>query len=154
MRAFLILAVLASAAVAADEPKKPADPVKKDEPKKDDKMKKHELSVGFATPTPGYKATITEVRQVGKELWAKVEVTAPGGITPSVIGKAKAEATFDGPDLPVKYYGFGKKWGWKNEEKEITFAADLDKDAVEKWEKDWKDGKVVYEAKKEEKKDK
>lgn len=152
MRAFLILAALAGAAAAED--KKPADPAKKDE-----KMKKHELSVSFATPTPGYTAVISEVREVGKELWAKVDVTAPDGIAAQVIGKAEAKATVEGPDLPVKYAVFGKKWGWKNEEKDITFAADLDKAEVEKWEKAWKDGKTVYAAKKkdekkEEKKDK
>ncbi len=119
-----------------------------DEPKKDDKMKKHELKVTFGTPTPGYKATISEVRVVGKELWAKVDVTAPGGIVAQVLSKTTAEATVEAPDLPVKYAVFGKTWKWKNEEKDIAFADDLSKDDKEKWEKAWKDGKVVFEAKK------
>ena len=148
MRAFLILAVLAAAAVAADE-KKPAEPAKQDS-----KMKKHELKVEFATPNPSWKAAISEARVVGKELWVRVDVSSAGGIAPAVIGKAKADATVEAADLPVKYVVFGKTWGWKNEEKDITFAADLDKEAKEKLEKEWTDGKVVYEAKKkDEKKD-
>lgn len=119
-----------------------------DEPKKDDKMKKHELKVTFATPTPGYVAKISEVRVVGKELWAKVDVTAPDGIVAQVLSKTTAEATVEGPDLPVKYAVFGKTWKWENKEKDITFADGLSKDDKEKWEKAWKDGKVVFEAKK------
>jgi hypothetical protein len=119
-----------------------------DEPKKDEKMKKHELKVTFATPTPGYTAKISEVRVVGKELWAKVDVTAPDGIVAQVISKTTTEATVEGPDLPVKYVVFGKTWKWENKEKDITFADDLSKDDKEKWEKAWKDGKVVFEAKK------
>lgn len=155
MRAFLFLAAVAAvavSAVAADD-KKLADPVKKDEPKKDEKMKKHDLKVEFSVPGGAYKATITEVRQVGKELWAKVEVKSEGFGT-DAITNTKATASFEGPDLPVKYGVFGKTWKWKNEEKDIVFVDDLDKDAKEKLEKEWKDGKVVYEAKKEEKKDK
>jgi hypothetical protein len=144
MRAFLILAALATAAVAADD-KKPAEPVKKDE-----KMKKHDLKVEFSVPGGAYKATITEVRQVGKELWAKVEVKSEGFGT-DAITNTTATASFEGPDLPVKYAVFGKEWGWKNEEKDIIFVKDLDKDAKEKLEKEWKDGKVVFEAKKKDK---
>lgn len=145
MRLFLTLAAVAVAAVTATA----------DEPKKDDKMKKHELKVSFATPNPSWKATISEAKLVGKEIWVKVDVMSPGGIAPQVIGKAEATATIEAPDLPVKYAVFGKTWGWKNEEKDLTFAKDLSKDDLEKWEKAWKDGKVVFEAKKkEEKKDK
>jgi hypothetical protein len=43
---------------------------------------------------------------------------------------------------------FGKTWKWKDEKFECTYADELDKEAVEKWEKAWKDGKVVFEAKK------
>lgn len=138
MRLLLTLAAVAVTAITATA----------DEPKKDDKMKKHELKVKFATPTPGYKATVSEVRVVGKELWAKVDVTAPDGIVAQVISSTTAEAAVEAPDLPVKYAVFGKTWKWKNEEKDITFADDLGKDDKEKWEKAWKGGKVVFEAKK------
>ena len=144
MRLLLTLtavAALAATAAAADD-KKPADPAKKDE-----KMKKHDLKVSFMVPGGAYKATITEVRQVGKELWARVEVKSEGFGT-DAITNTTATASFDGPDLPVKYVVFGKSWGWENEEKGITFVTDKDKDAKEKVEKEWKDGKVVYEAKK------
>lgn len=145
MRVFLILAAVATAAVAAV-----AADDKKDEPK----MKKHELKVEFSVPGGAYKATISEVRQVGKELWAKVDVASEGFGT-DAITNTKATASFEGPDLPVKYAVFGKEWGWKNEEEGIVFVKDLDKDAKEKLEKAWKDGKVVYVAKKkDDKKDK
>ncbi len=139
MRLLLTLAAVAVAAVAA---------VTADEPKKDDKVKKHELKVNFATPNPSWKATISEVRVVGKELWVKVDVASAGGIAPQVIGKAEATATVEAADLPVKYAVFGKTWGWKNEEKGLIFADALSKEEKEAWEKAWKDGKVVFEAKK------
>lgn len=147
MRAFLTLAAFAAAAsvIAADD--------KKDEPK----MKKHELKVEFATPNPSWKATISEARVVGKELWVKVDVASAGGIAIQVIGKAKAEATVEAPDLPVKYGVFGKTWNWKDDDapKNVVFVDELSKEDKEKLEKEWKGGKVVYEAKKkDEKKDK
>lgn len=144
MRQFLTLAavVAATATVAADEPKK------------DDTMKKHDLKVTFATPTPGFVATITEARVVGKELWVKVDLTPPDGIVRQVMSKVTAEKAVEAPDLPVKYAVFGKTWKWKNEEKDITFADDIGKDEKEKWEKAWKDGRVAFETKKDEKKDK
>lgn len=145
MRLLLTLAVVAVAVVTATA----------DEPKKDDKMKKHELKVSFATPNPSWKATISEARVVGQEIWVKVDVNSAGGIAPQVIGKAEATATVEAPDLPVKYAVFGKTWGWKNEEKDLTFADALSKDDKEKWEKAWKDGKPLTLTKKDpEKKDK
>jgi hypothetical protein len=132
---------LAAVAVAANIA--PAD-----DPKKDDTMKKHELKVTFATPTPGFVATITEARVVGNELWVKVDLTPPDGVVPQVISKVTAEKTVEAADLPVKYAVFGKTWKWKNEEKDITFADDVGKEEKEKWEKAWKDGKVAFEAKK------
>ncbi len=141
MRLLLTLAAVAVAAVTATA----------DEPKKDDKMKKHELKVSFATPNPSWKATISEVRVVGTEIWVKVDVASAGGIAPQVIGKAEATATVEAADLPVKYAVFGKSWKWKNDEKDLAFADALGKDDLEKWEKAWKDGKVVFEAKKKDK---
>ena len=138
---FLSIATVAVAALT----------VTADEPKKDDKMKKHELKVNFATPNPSWKATISEARVVGQELWVKVDVASAGGIAPQVIGKAEATATVEAADLPVKYAVFGKTWGWKNDEKGLTFADALSKDDKEAWEKAWKDGKVVFEAKKKDK---
>ena len=145
MRLFLSLTAVAVAAITATA----------DEPKKDDKMKKHELKVSFATPNPSWKATISEARVVGKEVWVKVDVASAGGNALQVIGKAEATATVEAADLPVKYAVFGKTWKWKNDEKDLAFADALSKDDLEKWEKAWKDGKVVFEAKKkDEKKDK
>lgn len=145
MRLFLTLTAAAVAAVVAAA----------DEPKKDDKMKKHDLKVTFATPNPTWKANITEVRVVGSELWVKVDAQSAGGEAPAVIGKAEATAAVEAPDLPVKYAVFGKTWKWKNKEKDITFADDIGQDDRDKWEKAWKDGKVVTLTKKDpEKKDK
>jgi hypothetical protein len=138
MRLTLTLTAVAVAAVTL-----PAD-----EPKKDAKMKKHELKVSFATPNPSWKATISEARVVGQELWVKVDAASAGGIAIQVIGTAEAAATVEAPDLPVQYAVFGKTWGWKNEEKGLTFATDLSKDDRERWEKAWAGGKVVFEAKK------
>lgn len=138
MRLLLTVATVAAAALT----------VTADEPKKDSKMKKHELKVSFATPNPSWKATISEARVVGQEIWVKVDVASDGGIAPQVIGTAEATASIEAADLPVKYAVFGKTWGWKNEEKGLTFAKDLSKEDLEKWEKAWKDGKVVFEAKK------
>jgi hypothetical protein len=115
-----------------------------DEPK----AKEHKLAVAFGTPNPNWKATISEARVVGKEIWVRVDVASADGIALAVIGKAKDEATIQAPDLPVKYLVFGKKWGWKNEEKGFTFLADLDKAAAEKLEKEYAAGKVVFEKKK------
>lgn len=144
MRLLLTLAAVAVTAITATS----------DEPKKDDKMKKHEMKVSFATPNPSWKAVISEVKVVGKEVWVKVDVNSAGGIAPQVIGKAEATATIDAPDLPVKYAVFGKTWKWKNEEKDITFADDVSKEDREAWEKAWKDGKPIVGLKKDEKKDK
>ena len=63
------------------------------------------------------------------------------------IGKAKAEATVAGPDLPVKYVVFGKTWGWKNKETGIVFLHDLPEKEKAAAEKAFADGKLVYEAK-------
>jgi hypothetical protein len=112
-----------------------------DEPK----VKTHKLSVAFKVPDTSYKAAITEVRQVGNELWARVDVSS-AGIGAAVITTAKATATVNAPDLPVKYLVFGKKWGWKNMETGITFLADLDKKARQEREKKFASGKVVYSA--------
>ena len=92
MRLLLTLVAVAVTAITATA----------DEPKKDDKMKKHELKVSFATPNPSWKATISEARVVGKEIWVKVDVASAGGIAPQVIGKAEAAATVEAPDLPVR----------------------------------------------------
>ena len=112
-----------------------------------DDKKEHKLNVAFGTPNPSYKASITAVREVGKELWVRVDVASAGGIAPAVIGKAKAEATVAGPDLPVKYVVFGKTWRWKNEEKGIVFLHDLPEKDKAAAEKAFADGKPVYEAK-------
>ena len=112
-----------------------------------DDEKEHKLSVAFGTPNPSYKASISAVREVGQELWVRVDVTSAGGIAPAVIGKAKAEATVAGPDLPVKYVVFGKAWGWKNKETGIVFLHDLPEKEKAAVEKAFSDGKLVYEAK-------
>ena len=75
-----------------------------------DDKKEHKLNVAFGTPNPSYEASMSAVREVGQELWVRVDVPSAGGIAPAVIGKAKAEATVAGPDLPVKYVVFGKAW--------------------------------------------
>jgi hypothetical protein len=114
----------------------------------EEKAKSHKLSVEFSVPDPLHKGGITEVRQVGKELWVRVDVRKEKGIAPSVIGKVKDSVTVDAPDLPVKYFVFGKTWGWKNEEKGITFLKDLDDKERVKLEKAFAGGKVVYQKKK------
>lgn len=109
--------------------------------------KKHEVAVSFKVPSSAEKAAITEARVVGKEIWVRVDITGAGGIGLAVISDAKASATITAPNLPVKYVVFGKKWGWKNEEKGITFLADQDEKTREKMEKEYAAGKVVYKAK-------
>ena len=109
--------------------------------------KEHKLSVAFSTPNPTWKANITAVREVGKELWVRVDAASAGGIAPAVIGKAKAEAAVSGPDLPVKYVVFGKTWGWKNMEKGIVFLRDLPEKERAEAEKAFADGKLVYAVK-------
>lgn len=106
--------------------------------------KEHKLSVSFGTPNPSWKATITGVREVGKELWVRVDVASAGGVAIQVLGKAKAELTVKGPDLPVKYLVFGKTWGWKNEEKGIVFLHDLPEKERAALEKQYANGKLVY----------
>ncbi len=111
----------------------------------DARQKPHKLSVAFKVPASNYKATIQEVREVGKELWVRVDVKSSGfGLT--VISTAKAEATVKAPDLPVKYLVFGKTWGWKNKEKDITFLADQDKKTQEELKKKFAAGKLIYSA--------
>jgi hypothetical protein len=110
-------------------------------------VKKHKLSVAFKVPSSAEKAAITEARVVGKELWVRVDVTG-GGIGLTVISTAKAEATVEAPELPVKYVVFGKKWGWKNAEKGIVFLKDLGEKEREEVEKKYAAGKVVFKAKK------
>lgn len=109
--------------------------------------KEHKLSVNFGTPNPSWKASITGVREVGKELWVRVDVASAGGVAIQVLGKAKAELTVTGPDLTVKYLVFGKTWGWKNEEKDIVFLHDLPEKARAELEKQYADGKLVYGSK-------
>jgi hypothetical protein len=110
-----------------------------------DEAKAHKLSVLFKVPDTSYKAAISEVRQVGKELWVRVDVKS-SGFGASVITNAKAEATVKAPDLPVKYIVFGKKWGWKNTEKGITFLADQGKEVQAYLKKKFETGKLVYSA--------
>lgn len=112
-----------------------------------DDKKEHKLAVSFSTPSPAYKASIASVREVGKELWVRVDVITPNGEALAVIGKAKAEATITGPALPVKYFVFGKSWTWKNKEKDIVFLQDLPEKDRTTLEKTFADGKLVFEAK-------
>jgi len=140
MRTLLTLALIGSTAMVAMA--------------EDIKTKKHEASVGFATPNPSWKAKIVEAKIVDKEIWVKVDVATDGGIAPAVIGKAKATAKFEAADLPLKYVVDGKTWKWANKEKEIVFLADLEEKEREKVLKAYKDGKSVYEVKKDDKKDK
>jgi hypothetical protein len=109
------------------------------------KTKAHKLSASFQVPDTSYKAAISEVRQVGKELWVRVDVKS-SGFGAAVISNAKAEAAVKGPDLPVKYLVFGKTWGWKNKEKGITFLADQDKQTQADLKKKFEAGKLVYSA--------
>src|SRR5262249_19061433 len=114
----------------------------------EEKTKSHKLSVEFSVPDPLHKGGITEGRQVGKEVWVRVDVKKEKGIAPSVIGKVKDSVTVEAADLPVKYFVFGKTWGWKNKEKGITFLKDEDDKEREKLEKAFAGGKVVYQKKK------
>ncbi len=110
--------------------------------------KKQKLEVAFNVPSSSEKASITEARVVGKELWVRVDITGGGGIGLAVISKAKDEVTIEAPALPVKYVVFGKMWGWKNEEKGITFLKDLDDKERAKAEKAFEGGKSVWTKKK------
>ncbi|MFQ3592523.1 MAG: hypothetical protein SNJ82_04945 [Gemmataceae bacterium] len=110
--------------------------------------KKHKLSVEFTTPSSAVKAAITEAREVGKEIWVRVDILGAGGIGLAVISKTKATAEITGPDKPIKYFVFGKTWSWKNEEKGITFLKDLPEKEAAEIEKKYKEGKVLYTAKK------
>jgi len=110
--------------------------------------KKQKLAIAFKVPSSAEMASITEARTVGKELWVRVDILGEGGIGLAVISTTKDEATVEAPALPIKYVVFGKKWGWKNEEKGITFLADLDEKARAKAEKAFEGGKVVYKKKK------
>jgi hypothetical protein len=127
-----VLFLLVSCSMAAD-----AEPAKK-----------HKLSVEFSTPSSAEKAAISEAREVGKEIWVRVDVLGGDAIGLAVISKAKASAEITGPDLPVKYVVFGKMWGWKNEEKGIVFLKDLPEKEAAEVEKKYNAGKVVYKAKK------
>lgn len=106
-------------------------------------QKVHKLSVSFSTPNPSWKASITAVREVGKELWVRVDATSAGGIALDGLGKTKAEATVSGPDLPVKYVVSGKTWGWKNNEKGVVFLHDLPEKERAEVEKAFAAGKLV-----------
>jgi hypothetical protein len=110
--------------------------------------KKHKLSVEFSTPSSAEKATISEAREVGKEIWVRVDVVGGGVIGLAVISQAKATAEISGPDLPIKYVVFGKTWGWKNEEKGVVFLKDLPEKEAAEVEKKYNAGKVLYKAKK------
>jgi hypothetical protein len=110
--------------------------------------KKHKLSVEFTTPSSAEKAAISEAREVGGEIWVRVDILGAGGIGLAVISKTKATAEITGPDKPIKYLVFGKTWGWKNEEKGITFLKDLPEKEAAEIEKKYKAGKLLYSAKK------
>jgi hypothetical protein len=111
-------------------------------------VKKHKLSVAFKVPSSAQKAAITEARVVGKELWVRVDVTGDGGLGLAVISTARAEATVEAPELPIKYVVFGKMWGWKNDEKGVVFLRDLGEKERDEAEKKYAAGKVVFKAKK------
>jgi hypothetical protein len=88
-------------------------------------LKAHQLSVSIRVPTGGYTVAIKEVRQVGKELWAGVDVKAPkpdGRVTQTLVTH-NAEATVHAPDLPVKYLVFVLPPVSKGERKGITIPA-------------------------------
>jgi len=124
----IFTAVLAVAVVAhADEPKKA----------------ERKISVAFGTPTPGYKVTITEVRAVGDELWARVDVVPPKGIVIQVLGKASAEATIPAAEGKVKFLIFGKGNVF-SEDKSIVLMSGLPEADREKIEKDYAAGKLVF----------
>src|SRR5262245_61460161 len=108
---------------------------------------KLKLAVSFQVPSSAEKATITEVRVVGKALWVRVDVTG-GGVGLAVISTVTAAATVEAPPLLIRYFVFGKTWNWKNEEKGIIFLKDQnDRDRAE-IEKRYASGKVVFTAKK------
>jgi hypothetical protein len=114
----------------------------------DTKDTPRDFEVTFSVPNPGWKASITEARTDGKELWVKVVVSNPGGISPQVITKLTPKANFAAADLPVKYIVFGKGWKWVNKEKDVVFLADLDDKKRKALEEAYAEAKVVYEAKK------
>ena len=110
-------------------------------------LKKQKVSVAFQVPSSAEKAHVAEVRQVGKELWVRIEIKGAGGFGLAVISTVRPEAVIHAPALPVKYLVFGKTWGWKNEEKGIVFLKDLDAKEKQKVEKAYAGGKAYFKAK-------
>jgi len=110
--------------------------------------KSHQLSVSITVPTGGYTVTINEVRQVGKELWARVDVTPPrpGGRVTQTVVPHRAEATVYAPDLPVKYLVFGQGGIPMKEREDVTFLAAQDQKTQQVLQKKFAAGKVVYTA--------
>jgi len=76
---------------------------------------KRSIEVRLTLPGSGYSYRVTEVRQVGEELWVLTDVQ-PKGVGTAAITTAKAKAAFGVPaklaKARVRQLVRGKTWNW------------------------------------------
>ena len=84
------------------------------------------ITVSITVPDTGWRVKVSEVYQVGDELWAIAVLSRdPAVIAAQMISTASDTVSVTAPDLPVKVYLLGKSWRWPNDEP-YTFLASLE----------------------------
>lgn len=98
-----------------------------------------EITVKLSVPDSVWTIAIDEVHKVENELWVISTVSRnPNMMGAQVISTVQDIVKIRAPDLPVKYFVIGKKWGWKNKEP-YTFIKNPGQIG-----KDLKTGKILY----------
>jgi hypothetical protein len=100
-----LLASFSTSGLSAAEP--PADP-----------PEGQDVKVQLTVPDSSWSLRISQVYEVGDELWVVAQVQRKQGFGLQVISKVKDAVKVPGAkERPVKVFILGKKWGWENKEK-------------------------------------
>ena len=83
-----------------------------------------QFRIEFRAPNPSYSVKIEKICIVDEEIWVIAKIDKRDVIAASVIVRLSDAVRVDAPDLPVKYFIYGKTWGWENSEP-YTFLKDL-----------------------------
>lgn len=98
-----------------------------------------QITVKLTVPDSAWTIVIDEVHKVDNEIWVISSVSRdPNMMGAQVISTVQDTVKLVAPDLFVKHFVMGKKWGWKNKEP-YTFIKNSGQ-----IEKDLKTGKLLY----------
>ncbi|WP_419780302.1 hypothetical protein [Maridesulfovibrio sp.] len=83
-----------------------------------------EITVELQVPDTTWTIQITEVREVGNELWVVSHLSQdPDMMGAQVISTVKNSIELVAPDLPVKQFVTGKTWNWDNGEDYVFISS-------------------------------